>query len=53
MLSLPDAAGTIASAVAADHKLPAAGPDAMLLLLIPALWIAGVILLIAYKFHTR
>ena len=53
MLSLPDAAGTILSVVAADHRLPAAGTDAVILLVIPALWILGVVLLIAHKFRTR
>ncbi len=53
MLSMPDAVGTIASALAADHKLPAAGTDAVILLAIPTLWIAGVVLLIVRKLRTR
>ncbi len=53
MLSLPNAAVPIVSALAADHKLPAAGTDVVILLVIPALWILGVVLLIAHKFRTR
>ena len=53
MLSMPDAVGTIASALAADHKLPVAGTDAVILLAIPTLWIAGVVLLIVRKLRTR
>jgi len=50
---MPDAVGTIASALAADHKLAAAGTDAVILLAIPTLWIAGVVLLIVRKLRTR
>jgi hypothetical protein len=53
VLSLPNTAGLIVSALGADHKLPAAGTDAVILLVIPALWILGVVLLIAHKFRTR
>ena len=53
MFLMPDAVGTIASALAADHKLPAAGTDAVILLAIPTLWIAGVFLFIVRKLRTR
>ena len=53
MFSTPDAVVTIAYALAADHKLPVGGGDALLLLAIPALWIAGVVLLIVRKFRTQ
>jgi hypothetical protein len=53
VLSLPNAAGSIVSGLATDHMLAAAGTDAVVLLLIPALWILGVVLLIAHKFRTR
>jgi len=53
VLSIPDAAGMIASALAADHMPPVGGSDAVILLAIPALWIAGVVLLIVRKFRTR
>lgn len=39
--------------IGADHMAAAAGGDALLLLTIPALWILGVIVLIAVKFHSR
>ena len=53
MFLMPDTVGTIASALAADHKLAAAGTDAVILLAIPTLWIAGVVLLIVRKLRTR
>ncbi len=37
----------------ADHVAAAAGTDAIALLAIPALWIAGVIILVAFKFRSR
>jgi hypothetical protein len=39
--------------IAADHVAAAAGGDAILFLAIPALWIVGVVLLIAFKFRSR
>jgi hypothetical protein len=39
--------------VDADHVAAAAGGEALLLLAIPALWIVGVIVLVAFKFHSR
>ena len=39
--------------IGADHVAAAAGGEAMLLLAIPALWIVGVIVFIAFKFHSR
>lgn len=39
--------------VDADHVAAAAGGEAWLLLAIPALWIVGVIVLVAFKFHSR
>ena len=39
--------------VDADHVAAAAGGDASLFLAIPALWIVGVIVLVAFKFHSR
>ena len=39
--------------IAADHVAAAAGGDAVLLLAIPALWIIGVVVLIAFKFRSR
>jgi hypothetical protein len=41
-------------AIGADHvSTAAAGGEAMLLLAIPALWILGVIILVAVKLHSR
>jgi hypothetical protein len=40
-------------AIGTDHVAAAAGGDAILFLAIPALWILGVIVLIAFKFHAR
>jgi hypothetical protein len=37
----------------ADHVAAAAGGDALLLLAIPVLWITGVVILVAFKFHAR
>jgi len=53
MLSIPDGAGRIASALAADHMRPAIGGDAVIMLALPALWIAGVVLLIVRKLRAR
>ena len=39
--------------IGADHVAAAAGGDAIVLLAIPALWIVGVIVFIAFKFHSR
>jgi hypothetical protein len=39
--------------VDADHVAAASGGEAWLLLAIPALWIVGVIVLVAFKFHSR
>jgi hypothetical protein len=39
--------------VDADHVATAAGGEAWLLLAIPALWIIGVVVLVAYKLHSR
>jgi len=39
--------------VDADHVAAAAGGEVLLLLAIPALWIVGVIVLVALKFHSR
>jgi type IV secretory pathway TrbD component len=39
--------------IGADHVVVAASGDAMVFLAIPALWIAGVIVFIAFKFHSR
>ena len=39
--------------IGADHVAALAGTDAIVLLAIPALWIAGVIVFIAFKFHSR
>ena len=44
----------IVLAIGADHVLTAAaGGEAMLFLAIPALWIVGVIVLVAVKLHSR
>lgn len=53
MFSLSDEAVTIGSALDADHKLPAGGGEAVVLLAIAALWMAGVVLLIVLKFRAR
>jgi hypothetical protein len=37
----------------ADHVATAIGGDAILLLAIPVLWMIGVIVLVAFKFHSR
>ena len=37
----------------ADHVAAATGADAILLLAIPVLWIIGVIVFVALKFHSR
>jgi hypothetical protein len=37
----------------ADHVAAAAGGEAWLLLAVPALWMIGVIVLVAFKFHSR
>jgi len=39
--------------IGADHVATVAGGNAILLALIPVLWILGVILLVARKFHSR
>jgi hypothetical protein len=39
--------------IGADHVAAVAGPDAILLLAIPVLWIAGVIGFVAFKFRSR
>ena len=39
--------------IGADHVAAATSGDALLLLAIPLLWIVGVIVLIAVKFHSR
>jgi len=39
--------------IGADHVAAAASGEAMLLLAIPALWIVGVILVVAFKLHSR
>jgi hypothetical protein len=39
--------------VDADHVVAATSGDAIMLLAIPVLWILGVIVFIAFKFHTR
>jgi len=53
MFSLPHAVPSIATALGADHRAPASETDALLLLAIPMLWIAGVVLLIVHKFRAR
>jgi hypothetical protein len=37
----------------ADHVAAAASGDAILLWMVPALWIVGVIVLVAFKFRSR
>ena len=39
--------------IGADHVAAAAGGDALLLLAVPVLWIIGVVILVAFKFHAR
>jgi hypothetical protein len=39
--------------IGADHVAAAAGGDALLLLATPALWIIGVVILVASKFRAR
>ena len=39
--------------IGTDHVAAAAGGDAIALLLVPALWIIGVILFVALKLHCR
>lgn len=39
--------------VGADHVAAAASGEGILLLAIPALWIAGVIVFVAFKLHSR
>jgi hypothetical protein len=39
--------------IGADHVAAAAGGEAMLLVLIPVLWIIGVVIFVAFKFHSR
>ena len=39
--------------IGADHVAAAAGPDAIALLLVPLLWILGVIVFVAFKLHSR
>ena len=39
--------------VGADHVAAAVGGDAILLLAIPVTWIIGVIVFVAFKFHSR
>jgi hypothetical protein len=39
--------------IGADHVAAAAGPDAIALLLVPLLWILGVIVFVAFKLHFR
>jgi len=39
--------------IGADHVAAAASGEAMLLLAIPALWIVGVIVFVAFKLHSR
>ena len=43
----------IVLAIGADHVAAAAGGDAALLVLIPVLWIIGVVVFVAFKFHSR
>ena len=40
-------------AIGADHVAAAGGDDAIVLLAIPALWVVGVIVFVALKFHSR
>jgi hypothetical protein len=39
--------------IGADHVAAAAGGDAIIFLAIPVLWMIGVIVFIAFKFHSR
>jgi hypothetical protein len=39
--------------IGADHVAAAMGGDAVLVLAIPVLWVIGVIVFIAFKFHSR
>ena len=39
--------------IGADHVTAAAGADAILFLAIPVIWIIGVIVIVAFKFHFR
>jgi hypothetical protein len=39
--------------IVADHVAAAAAADAIVLLAIPVLWIVGVIVVVAFKFHSR
>jgi hypothetical protein len=40
-------------AMGADHVAVAASGEAVLLIAIPALWIIGVVIFVALKFHSR
>ncbi len=39
--------------IGADHVAAAAGADTILFLAIPVIWIIGVIVFVAFKFHSR
>jgi hypothetical protein len=39
--------------IGADHVASAGGADAIVLLAIPVLWMVGVVLFVAFKFHRR
>ena len=39
--------------IGADHVVAATGGDAIALLAIPALWIIGVVVFVAFKLHSR
>ena len=39
--------------IGADHVAAAAGGDVIVLIAIPALWIVGVIVFVAFKFRSR
>ena len=39
--------------IGADHVAAAAGGDAIALLLVPILWVLGVIVFVAFKLHSR
>ena len=39
--------------IGADHIAAASGADAILLLAIPVLWMIGVVVFVAFKFHSR
>ena len=39
--------------IGADHVAAATGGDGLVLLAIPALWILGVIVFVAFKFRSR